>query len=133
MAKSCRGFYSWILLLPKCKFYQDQNQYALGRIQDNASLGKRSSEEHSKASKNFKKKLESLFDIAKPDIEFRLCEDDWKFVQNQRMKRKSTCGNTDTKLLARLERKKIREENHKRRQDQAKEKKEMLTMVLGGG
>ena len=133
MAKSCRGFYSWIPLLPKCKFYQDQNQYAWERIQDNASLGKRSSEEHSKASKNFKKKLESLFDIAKPDIEFRLCEDDWKFVQNQRMKRKSTFGNTDTKLLARLERKKIREENHKRRQDQAKEKKEMLTMVFGGG
>ena len=44
--------------------------------------GKRSSEEQSKASKNFKEKLESLFDIAKPDIEFRLCEDDWKFVQD---------------------------------------------------
>ena len=41
VAKSCRGFYSWIHLLPKCKFYQDQNQYVLGRIQDNASLGKK--------------------------------------------------------------------------------------------
>ena len=48
------------------------------------------------------------------------------------MKRKSTFGYRDTKLLARLERKKIREENHKRRQDQAKEEKETLTMVLGG-
>ena len=94
--------------------------------------GKRSSEEQSKAFKNFKEKLESLFDIAKPDIEFRLCEDDWKFAQDQRMERKSTFGNRDTKLLAHLERKKIREENHKRRQDQAKEEKEMLTMVLGG-
>ena len=47
------------------------------------------------------------------------------------MERKSTFGNRDTKLLARLERKKIREENHKRRQDQAKKKKEMLTLVLG--
>ena len=47
------------------------------------------------------------------------------------MERKSTFGYRDTKLLARLERKKIRGENHKRRQDQAKEK-EMLTMVLGG-
>ena len=79
--------------------------------------GKRSSEEQSKASKNFKEKLESLFDIAKPDIEFRLCEDDWKFVQDLRMERKSTFGYRDTKLLARLERKKIREENHKRRQN----------------
>ena len=48
------------------------------------------------------------------------------------MERKSTFGYRDTKLLARLERKKIRGENHKRRQDQAKEEKEMLTMVLGG-
>ena len=48
------------------------------------------------------------------------------------MERKSTFGYRDTKLLARLERKKIRRENHKRRQDQAKEEKEMLTMVLGG-
>ena len=48
------------------------------------------------------------------------------------MERKSTFGNGDTKLLARLERKKIRRENHKRRQDQAKEEKEMLTMVLRG-
>jgi len=48
------------------------------------------------------------------------------------MERKSTFGNRDTKLLARLERKKIRKENHKRRQDQEKEEKEMLTMVLGG-
>ena len=48
------------------------------------------------------------------------------------MERKSTFGNGDTKLLARLERKKIRGENHNRRQDQAKEEKEMLTMVLGG-
>ena len=94
--------------------------------------GKRSSEEQSKASKNFKEKLESLFDIARPDIEFRLCEDDWKLVQDQRMERKSTFGNRDTKLLACLERKKIREENHKRRQDQAKEEQEMLTMVFGG-
>ena len=90
--------------------------------------GKRSSEEQSKASKTFKEKLESLFDIAKPDIEFRLCEDDWKFVPDQRMERKSTFGNRYTKLLSRLERKKIREENHKRRQDQAKEEKEMLTI-----
>ena len=94
--------------------------------------GKRSSEEQSKASKNFKEKLESLFDIAKPNIEFRLCEDDWKFVQDQRMERKSTYGCRDPKLLARLERKNICEENHKRRQDQAKEEKEMLTTVLGG-
>ena len=48
------------------------------------------------------------------------------------MERKSTFGNRDTKLLARLERKTIREENHKRQQDKAKEEKEMLTMVLGG-
>ena len=48
------------------------------------------------------------------------------------MERNSTFGNRNTKLLARLQRKKIREENHKRRQDQAKEEKEMLTMVLGG-
>ena len=48
------------------------------------------------------------------------------------MERKSTFGYRDTKLLARLERKKIRGENHKRRQDQAKEEKEMLIMVLGG-
>ena len=48
------------------------------------------------------------------------------------MERKSTFGNRDTKLLARLERKKIRGENHKRRQDQAKEEKETFTMVLGG-
>ena len=93
--------------------------------------GKRSSEEQSKASKNFKKKLESLFGIAKLDIEFKLCEDDWKFVPDQRMERKSTFGNRDTKLLSRLERKKIREKKHKRRQNQAKEEKEMLTMVLG--
>ena len=48
------------------------------------------------------------------------------------MERKSTFGYRDTKLLARLERKKIRGENHKRQQDQAKEEKEMLRMVLGG-
>ena len=94
--------------------------------------GKRSFEEQSKASKNFKENLESLFDIAKPNIKFRPGEDNWKFVQDQRMERKSTFGNRDTKLLARLERKKICEENHKRRQDQAKEEKEMLTTVLGG-
>ena len=47
------------------------------------------------------------------------------------MERKSTFGNRDNKFLARLERKKIREENHKRRQDQVIEEKEMLTMVLG--
>ena len=47
------------------------------------------------------------------------------------MEQKSTFGNRDPKLLARLERKKTREENHKRHQDQAKEEKEMLTMVLG--
>ena len=94
--------------------------------------GKRSSEEQSKASKNFKENLESLFDIAKPNIEFRLCEDNRKFVQDQRMERKSTFGNRDTKLLARLERKKICEEKHKRRQEQAKVEKEMLTTVLDG-
>ena len=38
--------------------------------------GERSSEKQSTASENFKEKLASLFDIAKPDIEFRLCEDD---------------------------------------------------------
>ena len=48
------------------------------------------------------------------------------------MERKSTFGYRDTKLLARLERKKIRGENHQRRQDQAKEEIEMLTMVFGG-
>ena len=48
------------------------------------------------------------------------------------MERKPTFGNRDTKLLARVERKKIREENHKRWQDQATEEKEMLTVVLGG-
>ena len=119
-------------MLPKCEFYQDQNQYIWEEYRTTQAWGKRSSEEQSKASKNFKEKLESLFDIAKPDIEFRLCEDDWKFVQDQRMKQKSTFGNRDTKLLVRLERKKIREENHKRWQDLAKEK-EMLTMVLGIG
>ena len=94
--------------------------------------GKRSSEEQSKASKNFKENLESLFDIAKPNIEFRLCEDNRKFVQDQRMERKSTFGNRHTKLLARLERKKICEEKRKRRQEQAKVEKEMLTTVLDG-
>ena len=61
--------------------------------------GKRSSEEQSKASKNFKEKLESLFDIAKPDIEFSLCEDDWKFAQDQRMERKSTFGNKGHQII----------------------------------
>ena len=64
-----------------------------------------------------------------PDIEFRSCEINLKFVQDQRTRRKSTFGNRDTKLLARLERKKIRKNSEKRRQDQAQVEKETLTMV----
>ena len=93
------------------------------------ALGKRSSEEQTNASKTYHTKLVSLFDIAKPDIEFRLCEIDVKFMQDQRTERKSTFGTRDTKLLARLERKKIRKESGKRRQDQAQVEKETLTMV----
>ena len=42
--------------------------------------GKRSSEKQTNASKTF--------DIAKPDIEFRLCEIDLKFVQDQKNREK---------------------------------------------
>ena len=70
--------------------------------------GKRCSEEQTNASKTYHAKLESLFDIAKPDIELRLCEMNLNFVQDQRTERKSTFGTRDTKLLARLEQKKIR-------------------------
>ena len=89
----------------------------------------KSSDEQINASKTYHAKLESLFDIARPDIEFRLCEIDLKFVQDQRTERKSTFGTKDTKLLARLERKKIRKESEKRRQDQAQVEKERLAMV----
>jgi len=78
-----------------------------GKTTGQRKLGGREAltKELSNASKNYQAKLGSLFDIAKPDIEFRLkCEIDWKFVQDQRTERKSTFGTKDTKLLARLER-----------------------------
>ena len=50
-------------------------------------------------------------------------------MQDQRTERKSTVDTRDTKLLARLERKKICKESEKRRQDQTQVKKETLTMV----
>jgi len=73
--------------------------------------GKNNSEERSGAfdsSLKFRTTLDVLFDIAKPDIEFRLCEEDWNFVKDQRTSRQSTFGMKDTNLLARIERKRKR-------------------------
>ena len=95
--------------------YKGENQHALGRLPVNANLGKRSSEEQTNASKTYHAKLESLFNIAKSDMEFRLCEIDLKFVLDQRTERKSSFGTRDTKLLACVERKKIRKESEKKR------------------
>ena len=72
--------------------------------------------------------MESLFDIAKPDIEYKLCEMDKLFIQDQRMKRQATFGMTDTKLLARLERKGLHQ-NKKKRKEKAQKEKETLAMV----
>ena len=73
--------------------------------------------------------MESLFDIAKPDIEYKLGKMDWLFIQDQRTKRQATFGTRDTKLLARLERKRLLQENEKKRQVKAQEGKETLAMV----
>ena len=47
----------------------------------------------------YKEKPNTLFDIAKPNIEHKLREDDWKFIQDQRNERHLTFGMRDTKLL----------------------------------
>ena len=71
----------------------------------------------------YKEKLNTLFDIAKPDFEHKLCEEDWKFIQDQRNERHSTFGMRDTKLHACLERRKIRQEQKIQRAKIAQEEK----------
>ena len=44
----------------------------------------------------YQEKLNTLFEIAEPDIEHKLCEADWKFIQDQRNERHSTFGMRDT-------------------------------------
>ena len=73
--------------------------------------------------------MDSLFDSAKPDFEYKLCKMDRLFNQDQRTKRQATFGIRDTKLLARLKRKRLHQENKKKRKVKAQEEKETVAMV----